>query len=355
MFASQVHALERDLRILVDCHGTPGDEDEVARVLRSVWSAAGWRLQTHGRYAISAQLPGRGVSGPTLLVCAHMDSPGFTVQSIHADRCGVIALGQPRIEGPSAEVVLKTQSAVTSRPVDGSDRPGQGVSDRSWVVLQKSRSKGAEAPYWIPSLEGIQAGDRLCFHGTARIDSDGTVRAPFLDNRFGCAVLCELARRWSRRPPPFRVVLGATAGEELGSIGAPVLANAVRPDAVVCIDATYESCAQEVILGGGPVLTLSDASVVLGCRQRDHALAFAERAGVSLQTEVYNVSGTDSRSFPAIGLEAPVYALLLPTRDNHCAVETGHLDDARHVVDLLLALSDESMGAEWFLAGFGLD
>jgi putative aminopeptidase FrvX len=316
-----------DLAALTACHSTPGDEDEVARHLAAAWQAAGWTTCSHGRAGISACLPrGRGRRRRRLLVCAHMDSPGFCIEAIGRERTAVIPLGKPTIAGPSAEVVLRLRD------------------DRLWLVLQREESEVGPATYWVPTVPGALPGDRLCFHGALSRAEDGGISGPFLDNRLGCAVLCEMARRLASARLELDVVLGATACEEMGGYGAPVLARALAPDSVVCLDATYVSPAQGVLLGAGPVLTLSDASVLLGCRERDAVLAFAQAVGVRLQTEVYNYSGTDARAFPHAGLSARVYPLLLPTTGNHTPSECAHSADVEGLLTLLSALCE---GSAW--------
>jgi endoglucanase len=204
----------------------------------------------------------------------------------------------------------------------------------------------------MPSLAGVRPGDRLCFHGALAAAADGRLTGPFLDNRLGCAVLCELARRLATAATGVNVVLGATACEEMGGFGAPVLAQAIRPDLVICLDATYDSAETDVHLGGGPVLTLSDASVLLGCRERDRALEFAAAAGISLQTEVYNYSGTDARAFPHLGLPGRVYPLLLPTTGNHSPQETAARGDVEALLDLLGAVCAPRAWRSFFVPTF---
>jgi putative aminopeptidase FrvX len=111
----------------------------------------------------------------------------------------------------------------------------------------------------------------------------------------------------------------------------------VAPDLVVCLDATYEAPEQGVCLGKGPVLTLSDASVLLSVEVRDRVLAWAEANGLPLQTEVYNYSGTDARAFPQQGLPARVLPVLLPTRGNHTPVETASVADLESWFRFVLA------------------
>lgn len=329
-----------DLEALVACHSTPGDEDEVACHLLRVWGEAGWTVSRHGRSAVSAALGAAEDDCPTLLVCAHMDSPGYAVETVGERRTSVIPLGKPSPgEGP-VDVVLKRGSERVCLKLHQAPVEGKDVRGRDGVA------------FWVRTVRGVRPGDRLCFSAGLEVEESGQIAAPFLDNRLGCAVLCELARRWREAPPEVNVVLGATACEEMGGFGAPVLARAVAPHLVFCLDATYDNGAQGVRLGGGPVLTLSDASVLLGCRERDALLDLAQSAGVSLQTEVYNYSGTDARAFPHAGLDARVYPLLLPTTGNHTPRETACFLDVEDLVDLLVAIASEDRWCALLEPGF---
>jgi putative aminopeptidase FrvX len=307
----------RKLFDLLRCHSTPGDEDEVAGYLLSAWEKAGWAVASHGRHAISASRPDAREDAPTVLVCAHMDSPGYAVEQISGEDLVLVRLGGAHLGERPAAGVLKVngqQHRVALHPV--ADDP-----ERCRTV----------------AVPGVAHGDRACFRAEPRIVGKHLVESPFLDNRAGCWALVELADSLAKQAS-LNVVLGATTCEEIGGFGAAVLARAVQPDAVVCLDATYEDEAQDVRLGAGPVLTLSDASVILGCTLRDRFRAFCEGLSLPLQTEVYNYSGTDARAFPHQGLPAPVYALLLPTRGNHTPAETAHVGDLATWLDVLRAL-----------------
>ncbi len=296
---------------LLQAHSTPGDEAQVATILEREWRAAGLVVVRHGHYAISARPATARPGAPTLLICAHMDSPGFIVERRHDDGWGLVTLGGAHFDGDRTPGRLKTRQGIL--PVDILKLAGQDEDGQPGYRL------AGEPP-------GLCRGDRVCFAASLEQTPDGLLAAPFLDNRLGCWALVELARR-AEQLGELNWVLGATACEEMGGFGAPVLARAVAPDAVVCLDATYEDVGQEVRLGGGPVLTLSDASVILAPATRDRLLATFAAAGLPLQTEVYNYSGTDSRAFPLAGLPAPVYALLLPTRGNHSPHEAADLAD----------------------------
>lgn len=321
---------------LLGCHSTPGDEGEVRAMLERHWRAAGWRAVRLGDYAVVAEAPAaRGRRKlPTLLITAHMDSPGFAVDRPGRGRSahGLTRLGGAAFGGAAAAGVLKTATAKFA------------------VTIRKRRAKGAtEAPDFVcvavlpgqvaPLAAALRHGDRVCFAARPQRKGD-RMEAPFLDNRLGCWLLAELPRLMAGWRSRYRMVLGATACEELGGFGAAVLARHTAPDLALVLDATYEAPAQGVRLGGGPVLTLSDASVLLSPARRDELLARFAAAGVPLQTEVYNYSGTDARAFPFQGLACPVLPLLLATTGNHTPVESADLRDAESLVAGLRAIAE---------------
>ena len=307
------------LRGLIECHSTPGDEGRCAERLSAHWVRAGLEVTRHGRYAVSARRGGRPRGkAPLLLVCAHLDSPGYIVERLEGDRAKLIPLGAPRFDGDETPGWLRSGSV-----------PHE-------VTLRRQQQDDADDEFWIDDVPaGVRHGDRLCFRADAGLTPTGEIRAPFLDNRLGCAVLACLAEAVAESDGPWETVLGATACEEMGGFGAPVLARAVGPDAVICLDATYEAPEQNVTLGGGPVLTVSDASVVLSPGMRDRLAEWFSARGLSLQTEVYNVSGTDARAFPHQGLACTVLPLLLPTRGNHRPREEAVLGDLEGLVSAL--------------------
>jgi putative aminopeptidase FrvX len=314
---------------LLQAHSTPGDEGEVSAILEREWCKAGLTVSRHGKYAVSATAAATSASdAPVLLVCAHMDSPGFAVDAFTEDGVQLVPLGGVLFDAGVADSVLKTS---------GGRRQIQIVCTEDAEVDDTCRYLATT------DCADVSSGDRACFTAEPTIEDDGRIVSPFLDNRLGCWILCEIGVILGSLASRYRVVLGATACEEIGGFGAPVLARAIQPDAVVCVDATYEDQQQNVLVGAGPVLTLSDASVILSPAIRDRLLSMFHAAAIPLQTEVYNYSGTDSRAFPHAGLTCPVYALLLPTRGNHSPCEEGNLNDAAALVEGISMLAGRGL------------
>lgn len=323
---------------LLACHATPGDEGEVCGVLSACWRAAGWNVERLGEYALSARIPDGTSDGtrPVLLVCAHMDSPGYAVDRLAplpspdpaVVRFGVAELGRPELVHCAAAVLKTTQGRFCGE----------------LIALDEEDEDGPDAAFECSAADaavcGVRHGDRVCFAPTgARVRGD-LLHGAFLDNRLGCWALARLADEARTWRTAYEVVLGATAMEEMSGFGARVLAAHVRPAAVLVLGTTYESAAQGVRLGGGPALTLSDASVFVSPARRDRLAEVLSGAGLPFQTEVYNFSGTDARAFPEAGLAGPVVPLLIPTRGNHAPVETADRRDLDAWPKALRALAE---------------
>ncbi|MBP5640970.1 MAG: hypothetical protein J6X55_15920 [Victivallales bacterium] len=299
---------ENDLKALCLMHSTPGDEVAPVVFLRDVWNDSGWKTNAYGRYAMVAQSPKWDNSRPTILLCAHADSPGFIIQKLVKDGMGTaISLGSPRTGYKNANVLVK----------------GKNGFYKAKLKVEDCFSN----EYPIVSKDKIQRGDRVCFLPQYHKTADGYVKATFLDNRVGCWVLAQIPRMLDSKKQAVNVVLAVTGGEEMTGFGADVLADNVHADLTVCLDATYADDSQNVFLGRGPVLTVSDKSVLLSPAVCCAVKKVFRRWKIPLQEEIYNYSGTDSRAFPNHGSSRPVLAVLIPSEGNHSPQETVSVDD----------------------------
>lgn len=290
-------------------HSTPGDEGEVFTELLQRWQRQGLDTQQIGHYAVVAQ-SGERKKADTVLLLAHADSPGFIVQAVHSPTSlDVLVLGgiHPTHD---ADLILKTADGKFPARLHAPDE-----------TLGWTRTMPLKVTLPAP-LPSVQKGDRLCWAPHWE-HSQNALKTPFLDNRIGCALIADWFETCSQYFPNMNVVLAASAMEEVNGFGANVLAKHVQADLVLVLDITYTDEKQNIALGQGPVITLSDASVLLSPACRDRILA----APVALQTEVYNYSGTDARAFPAQGFKTPAIPVLIPTEGNHSPEETLHPAD----------------------------
>ena len=311
------------LRELVFCHATPGEEDEVMALFARHCQGPGWQARAFGRYAyVVEQCGSQSEQRPRLLICAHADSPGFVVQSVSEQIAKVIALGAAQVPTKKTAAMLKTSAGKVA------------------VTLEAAIDEeniGLMADYYcfkIPEGIEVQQGMRVAFAPSFKQEAD-LLKAPFFDNRAGCFLLCELFSRLGLADCACQVSLALSSAEEFTGFGAAVLAAQMQADLVICLDATYASKEQGVRLGHGPVLTLSDRTVLLSNKVKNTLLGLCEKYELPLQYEVYNFSGTDARAFPAAGSPALVLPLLIASEGNHSPEECISVKDLEYSLRLL--------------------
>lgn len=305
------------LRELVFCHATPGDERAVANLLKREWDACGWSTESLGHYAVFARSPKWNPARPTVMFCAHLDSPGYIVQSILDDGSGVCArLGHPAEATEPTAVAIKTHAGVI-----------RGKICENIVIPEKGKT--------------LSRGDRLCYTPNYSL-RNGFINANALDNRVGCWALAVLPRLLENAQFACNVVLAGTAQEEMTGFGADVLAARVPADLTICLDATYADEPQGITLGGGVVLTVSDKSTLQSpelCAALEDLCAKWE---VPLQEDYYDYSGTDARAFPTAGAPQPVLAILVPSEGNHSPKERIAEKDLQSLMTLLSSFCTDS-------------
>ncbi len=305
-------------------HATPGDETDVFNALMTRWKAQGLDVTQIGNYAVFAQ-PGERKKSDTVLLIAHADSPGFIVDAVISEtEVDVVVLGgiaAPKYEG--TPLLLKTSEGLIPCSYEAPNKIRRNI----FRILKLHKALNKEEQKWTRSkplrvklerpCSSVQKGDRLAWAPSWE-EKDDFITSPFLDNRIACALVADWYDKHAALLSDVNVIVAATAMEEVTGFGANVLAHAVHADAVIALDITYESERQKVKMGKGPVITLSDTSVILSPQLRDRLLT----APIPLQTEVYNYAGTDARAFPAQGIPTTVIPLLLATDGNHSPRET---------------------------------
>jgi endoglucanase len=131
--------------------------------------------------------------------------------------------------------------------------------------------------------------------------------------------------------------------EEIGGHGAMMATYRLKPDLCVCLDVTHATDTPGidpakhglVKLGGGPSVTHGTANHPLVIK---HLLEVAKTKKIPIQHESSSrFSGTDTDKIFHSREGIPSALVSLPLRCMHSVVETAHLDDIDHTIELLTA------------------
>lgn len=186
----------------------------------------------------------------------------------------------------------------------------------------------------------VSIGDSAGFAGDFCVMGD-CVASRCLDNRAGCAVLLETARRMGDVAADLYYVF--TVQEELGLRGAKTTAFGVSPDYGIAIDVTRtgdtpDSKAMVVSVGKGPAIKVRDSSMLAHPAVKTAMVEAAKRAGIPYQMEVLEQGGTDAGAIHLSGGGVPSGCISIPTRYIHSPAEVASIADMENCVRLSLKL-----------------
>ena len=185
---------------------------------------------------------------------------------------------------------------------------------------------------------GIKTGDYIYYkRKTINLGSKNLVSGKALDDRIGCYILVELAKRLKNVKN--EVYLVFTVQEEVGLYGARTSAYAVDPDWAVAVDVTnaddFSGDVSTISIGSGPSITIKDAEM-LGNREIDNLIIkIAEKNKIPLQLDVSDFGTTDALNISLSKKGVPSVALNVPVRNLHTTIGIANRRDIENAVKLL--------------------
>jgi len=331
--------LLQTLRKLAAVQGPPGREEAVAREVAALIEPHVDEVRADALGNVIATL-GRSGRGETVMVAAHLDQPAFIVTEVDTrGRLRVSPVGR-----------MEPLSYIGCRVTGGRGTPGVVAPDEggSWKELTADKihvDVGAADRDEALALTAV--GDMFCPQGSlVEMGPAGTfVVSPALDDRAGCAVLVEAARRLEH--PAATVHFVFTVQGAVAPRGARPAAHALEPDFGLSVDITPAGAAKgrsEVVLGKGPALRVKDAGYVAPPAVRERLARAAGAAGLPLQIEVLpsDGSGGDQAAEAAVVQRSrtgvPAGAIGLPARHAGTPALAVSLEDLEGTVRLLVSL-----------------
>ncbi|MBE6581101.1 MAG: M42 family metallopeptidase [Ruminococcaceae bacterium] len=276
---------------------------------------------------------GKGAAPRRVLLAAHMDEIGFIVNFI--EDSGFLRVAP--IGG------IDYTAAVGSLVVFENGTKG--------VLVSESDRKSGEAPKAEKCYVDIGAKNRreaqrrlkigdccaLCPTLT-RLMGDRITGRP-LDDRIGCAVMLDIARRL--RAPDDDIYYVFSVQEEVGCRGAKPAAFGIAPDIALIFDVTATgdtvgAAPMAVKLGGGAAVKIKDRSVICDATLVSELLAVAKAEKITAQCEILTFGGTDTSAVQMTGLGCRAGAISIPCRYIHTGVEMLSLSDAKAAADLAI-------------------
>jgi putative aminopeptidase FrvX len=336
--------LPSELRELLSIPGVSGYEEGVVAYLRGrLPSGVTSEVDAIGNLTATF---GRGE--PHVMMLVHTDEVGFVVSGVRSDGAlyltpvggwDLAAVGGAQVDVHTAAGGVPGVVITVPPHLDrGLSGPGAWIEGGQIVVDVGADDAAGVAALGVRVLDPVTLARRMATLPGGQWVSRG------LDNRMGCFLLLELARKLAAAQPNFTLTLAWTSQEEVGFRGPIALARRTNPTAVLAIDAYPADrrpgaalATDAVRQGRGAVLRSVDLTGVGSVRFAAGLRALAVERGIALQS-AYARGHNMASVFPG----AHACALDLPVAYLHSAAESIHSADLDSAARLLEAIARHS-------------
>ncbi len=334
------------LERLLTTAGPSGQERAAAAVWREAAAPVG-EVSSDVLGSSWVRVPGTA-GGPSLALVGHIDEIGAVVTHLGDDGLAAVRpLGgfDPHVMlGQRVDVLARSgvvPGVVASRYQKrkrGEDRKPLDYDD---LFLDLGAKDGEEL------RELIRPGDAVVWHGAPLALHGDRMASRSFDNRIGCYVALEAARRIAERGGgPGDVIAVAAVQEEVGDFaGSRTTAFATEPDVAIAIDVTRATDIRggdhddegKIVLGSGATLTRGP-TLHPDVFERLHETAEAE--GIPFTVEVTRGNTwTDADAVYLSRRGVPTGLVSIPLRYMHSPIETVDLGDVEQAVRVIVAFA----------------
>jgi endoglucanase len=334
------------LERLLTTPGPSGQERAVAAVWREAAAPVG-EVSSDVLGNSWVRVPGTA-GGPSLALVGHIDEIAVVVTHLGDD--GLAAVRPTSGWDPAVMLGQRVDVLTRNGAVPGvvaARRPKRKRGEERKPIEQDDLFLDVGAKDGDELRQLIRPGDNVLWHGVPLALHGNRVASRAFDNRMGCYVALESARRIAEGGgAPGDVIAVAAVQEEVGDFaGSRTAAFVTEPDVAVAIDVTHTTDVRgaepedegKIVLGGGPTLSRGP-SIHEDVFELLHDTAEAE--GIPFAVEV--TRGTTSTDADAVYLSRAGVAtglVSVPLRYMHSPIETLDLDDLEQAVQLIVAFA----------------
>lgn len=341
---------------LSNANGASGFEDDVLKVLRAYGEGLGDFSEDSLRNLYLRRGGNRG-SRPTVQLDAHTDEVSFMVQAIKPNGTlrfiplgGWVANNVPahrvRVRNAEGEYL---PGVIASKPphfMSEAERNAPASMDSMVIDIGASSREEAVRDYKIRIGEPVVPDVSFEY-----LENRGLMIGKAFDCRLGCAAIVETLRSLQGKDLSVDVTGGFSVQEEVGTRGASVTCNTIRPDIAIVFegcpadDTFTEEYMTQTAIKKGPMLRHIDRRMITNPRFQRYALSLGEKLGIPVQESVRTGGSTNGAPIHLSNAGVPVIVVGLPVRYIHTHHGIAAYSDLENAVKLAKAVI-ESLNAD---------
>ncbi|MCD8391253.1 MAG: M42 family metallopeptidase [Firmicutes bacterium] len=322
------------LERLTQTDGVSGNEDAVRDIIKNEIEKYCDDVTVDAMGNIIAHKSG---TGKKIMLAAHMDEIGVIVTFI--DDKGFLRFA------PVGGLYIRDLTCRRVRFANGTvgvigceDDEKKPELKKLYIDIGAKNAKDAQ--------KRVSVGDTAAFVGGYHKSRD-TIVSKALDNRVGCYVALESAKRLKESAADMYYVF--TTQEEVGLRGAKTAAYTVAPDYAIALDVTDtgdtpEAPKMPVKLGGGAAIKVMDRSVLCDADIRETMRAAAQKDGILYQLEIMTDGGTDAGAIHLSRGGVKTGGISVPARYIHSPSEMVSDKDVKACIALAVSTAQMLSG-----------
>ena len=288
------------LEKLIAIDSPSGFTHHACEYIVEVLSEMGYSPEVTTKGAVRCQL---GKSSPKLSLAAHVDTLGAIVSGVKSD--GTLkfsTIGGLSLTGAEGEYVrirtlddqVFTGTILLNDPSSHTNNSREKL-ERNLASMHIRLDEEVECAEDVNEL-GIGIGDMICLYPNYEELESGFIKSRFLDNKAGCFILFELARKFQGQDVP--VELFFSNYEEVGHGGACGYADTIEELLVLDMGVLGDACAG---VESACSICVKDSTGPYDYKMRKKLVELAREQKIPYRQDVYPYYGSDGSAARAAG------------------------------------------------------
>lgn len=326
----------KTLKELVEIDSPTGYTEKACKYIFSLLKNYGYKPEYTNKGAVKCSLGPK----PTLAIAAHVDTLGAIVSGIKNDgTLSFSTLGGLQLVSAEGEYIrVITMNGKTFTGTLLLNNPSSHANNKREEEKRNYDTMHIRLDEEVYSKKdtiklGINTGDIICFEPRYREYDNGFLKSRFMDNKAGCYVLFEIARRLKEKKKEVPVELFFSNYEEVGHGGTVGYSDSVKNLLVIDMGVLGDACEGNEVSCS---ICVKDSSGPYDYNFRKKLVELSEKNKIPYKLDVYPYYGSDGSAALRAGNDFRV-ALIGPGVAASHGVERTHKKGVEATINLCLA------------------
>jgi putative aminopeptidase FrvX len=331
----------KTLRKLIAIDSPTGYTENACRYIFNLLKSYGYAPQYTNKGAVKCALG----KDPKVAIAAHVDTLGAIVSKINDDgTLGFSLLGGLSLTGAEGEYVkivtheekIYTGTILLNNPSTHANREKESIN-RS---IKTMHIRVDEEVYNKEDTEalGINVGDIICVDVKYQELPSGYIKSRFLDNKAGCYVLFELARRLKEEGREIPVEIFFSNYEEVGHGGSVGYSKGIEELLVIDMGVLGDDCQGNEVSCS---ICAKDSTGPYDYGFRKRLVNIATKNNIPHKVDVYPFYGSDGSAALRAGNDFRVALIGMGVAASH-GTERTHIKGIEACIDLCMGYLEEN-------------